>query len=74
MKRLNIKPKAKAVKETVSFTVRLDEAKAIKLARCRELLGGYSVDEIFNILADHLIEEYDDGVSPSEKFLHAKLK
>ncbi len=71
MNNLNI-PKKNAggiTGEMHNFQARLDDVKAIKFGRVREVLGGYSVQEILEILVDKAIEAYDDGEIPHKDYL-----
>jgi hypothetical protein len=73
---LNIPKKGENKKgeELFNHQVRLTEAKTKKLARVREVLGGYSTAELLEILIDLAIENYDDGQEPSSDMLPKQLK
>jgi hypothetical protein len=60
--------------ESFNHQVRLNEEKTIKFARVREILGGYNAQELLEILVDNAIKEYDDGETPSNKFLPKQLR
>lgn len=49
--------------------VRLNEDKTRKFARVREVLNGYTTNELLEILVDNVIEKYYDGIPSSEKYL-----
>jgi len=68
---MNIPKKNRSNVNDVSFNhqTRLDSDKTLKFARVREILGGYSVAELLEILVDNAIKEYDDGQTPNEKYL-----
>lgn len=74
--KLNIPKKSNRVSTDESFNhqVRLSAEKTIKLARVREILGGYSAQEILEILVDLAINEYNDGVEPKGKMLPKQLR
>lgn len=73
---LNIPKKTRSgnSKVLINHQVRLNEEKTRKLARVREILGGYSNNELLEILVDYAINEYDDGQEANEKFLPKELK
>lgn len=73
---LNIPKKSGRVSNDEAFNhqVRLSAEKTIKLARVREVLGGYSIQEILEILIDLAIKNYDDGLEPNSKMLPRQLR
>lgn len=68
------KSELKAGAELFNHQVRITEAKTKKLARVREVLGGYSTAELLEILIDMSIENYYDGENPDPKFLPKQLQ
>lgn len=60
--------------ELFNHQVRLTGFKTKKLARVREVLGGYSVAELLEVLVDIAIENYDDGKEPNKELLPKGLK
>lgn len=73
---LNIPKKSSrpSVDEAFNHQVRLSAEKAIQFARVREILGGYSGQEMLELLVDMSIKNYDDGVLPSNKTLPKILR
>jgi hypothetical protein len=62
---LNIPKKVNSISNEVhNHQVRLDDTKTAKFARVREVLGGYSQQELLEILVDKAIEAYYDGKEP----------
>ncbi len=72
--KLNIPKKNRSTSEGFNHQVRLNEEKTIKFARVREVLGGYSNQELLEILVDKAIESYYDEKQPDIKFLPKDLK
>lgn len=60
--------------DTFQHAVVLDAEKTLKFARVREILGGYSNQELLELLVDKAIEGYDDGVAPHPNSLPRKLQ
>jgi hypothetical protein len=59
--------------ETFAYSFSLNVRKSVHFARVKEILGGYSNQEIFNILVDMAIDEYYDGQLPKNSSLPKKL-
>jgi hypothetical protein len=74
--KLNIPKKGsnKKGEELYNHQVRMVADKAIKFARVREVLGGYSAAELLEILVDMAIEEYYDGNNPNPDLLPKGLE
>jgi hypothetical protein len=74
--KLNIPKKSNRVSTDEAFNhqVRLNAEKTIRLARVREVLGGYSAQEILEILVDMAIQNYDDNINPENRMLPKQLR
>lgn len=73
---LNIpkKDRTKFNETTYNHQARLNEDKTVKFARVREILGGYSNQEILEILIDKAIETYYDGEDVNLQYLPKELR
>lgn len=60
--------------EIFRHTVNLTPEQTIQFARVKEVLGGYSNQEILAILVDMAIKKYDDGRNPDGFFLPDRLR
>lgn len=60
--------------ENFRHSVNLTPEQTIQFARVKEMLGGYSNQELLEILVNMAIEKYDDGCYPDEFFLPERLK
>jgi hypothetical protein len=60
--------------DAIAHTVNLGHDMTIRFARVKEVLGGYSNQEILEILVEKAIEAYDDGKDPSVDMLPKKLR
>lgn len=60
--------------ETIAHSVNLSPELTIRFARVKEILGGYSNQELLEILVKKAIEAYDDGEEPSPDMLPKKLR
>lgn len=72
--KLNIPKKKNHGSEVVNHSTNLNAEKTIKFARVKEVLGGYSNQEILEILVDAAIESYYDGKEPKAENLPKKLR
>jgi hypothetical protein len=68
------KKKSSISDDTFQHAVVLDAEKSLKFARVREVLGGYSNQELLELLVDKAIESYDDGQAPDPSNLPRKLQ
>lgn len=73
---LNIPKKKQTTigEDTFQHAVVIDAEKTLRFARVRELLGGYSNQEILEILITEAIKSYDDGNAPDVTLLPKKLQ
>lgn len=60
--------------ETIAHSVNLSPEITKRFARVKEVLGGYSNQELLEILVMKAIEAYDDGKDPSPDMLPKKLR
>lgn len=68
------KKKSNGSDEAFQHAVVLSAEKTVRFARVREVLGGYSNQELLELLVDKAIESYDDGVAPQPETLPRKLQ
>lgn len=66
--------KSENVSEVYAHSTNINPEKTIKFARVKEILGGYTNQEILELLIDNAIEAYYDGKDPSSDMLPKKLK